>query len=304
MRRPDFFIVGASRCGTTAMSHYLQQHPEVFMALSEKEPHFFGTDLYFANHVRDEQSYLSLFDEARDEKRAGEKSVSYLYSKLAPSEIKAFKPEARIIIMLRNPVDMIHSIHSLLVYIGHENITDFSAALDAEDERRRGLRLPEGASPDEAWQFLYRDKAEFTEQVKRCLDTFGREKVHIVVFEDFIRDTAGAYRDTLSFLDVSLDFQPEFRRFNTNRSVRSLAMHKFIKRPPPSVRSLVKAVTPSRMRERVAAGLLRLNTNKGSRPPLPESLRRKLRAEFFPEIQRLSILLGRDLTHWCREDSS
>ncbi len=83
MRKPDFFIVGAPKCGTTAMKSYLGEHPEIFMPRSDREPHFFGTDLYKRTFIRDEQSYLSLFAEAKNEKRVGEKSVRYLYSEQA-----------------------------------------------------------------------------------------------------------------------------------------------------------------------------------------------------------------------------
>src|SRR5882672_1680365 len=111
MRKPDCFIVGAPRCGTTAMYTYLGQHPEIFMS-ARKEPHFFGTDLSSPALVRDEQQYLSLFAKAQNEKRAGEASVFYLYSQRAAREIHAFCPSARIIIMLRNPVEMMYSLHS------------------------------------------------------------------------------------------------------------------------------------------------------------------------------------------------
>ena len=300
MRKPDFFIVGAPRCGTTAMNNYLQEHPDIFMAASSHEPHFFGSDLYRPNYIRDEQVYLSLFEEAKDEKRVGEKSVGYIYSTRAAKEIKEFTPSAKIIIMLRNPVDVIHSIHSLLVYIGHEDIADFEAALDAEEDRRQGMRLPEGVSPQEAWQFLYRDKGAFTEQVRRYLDAFTRENVHVIIFDDFIHDTTGGYRQTLEFLDVTTAFQPKFQRFNVDRHVRTRVLHSILKRPPQSIRSFVKMVTPFQLRQRVVQGLLGINTIYGTRPPLPERLRRQLQAEYLPEVERLSELLGRDLTHWCQ----
>lgn len=299
MRKPDFFIVGASRSGTTSLKNYLQEHQDIFIPRFAGEPHFFGTDLYSSYHIRDEQSYFSLFNEAKDEKRVGDKSVSYLYSKRAAVEIKEFQPSAKIIIMLRSPVDVMYLLHSRSFYWGRENLADFSAALDAENDRRRGLRLPKGVDLREAWQFLYRDKVRFAEQVQRYLDTFGQENVHINIFDDFVRDTATVYKDTLLFLDVAHDFQLEFRAFNTSRRVRSVAMHKFIKRSPQAVRSFVKTVTPFRLRQRVVNVLLSLNTKHEPRPLLPQKLRGQLEAEFLPEVEQLSEMLGRDLTHWC-----
>ncbi len=114
------------------MYDYLKQHPEIFMP-ERKEPNFFGTDLGLSPYfIRDEKEYLSLFSGARNEKRVGEASVLYLFSKLAATEIKECNPAASIIIMLRNPVDMIHSLHSQYVYNGWEDIVEFEAALDSE----------------------------------------------------------------------------------------------------------------------------------------------------------------------------
>lgn len=300
MRKPDFFIVGGPRCGTTSMRNYLQEHPDVFMARPGHGNHLFSSDLYRPNSIRDEQSYISLFDEAKDEKRVGERSAHYLHSKRAAAEIKEFMPPAKIIIMLRNPVDVIYSMHSLYVYIGLESVVDFEAALDAEEDRRRGLLLPKGVSLREVWRFLYREKAEFTEQVQRYLDVFGSGNVHVIIFDDFVRDTAKVYEETLSFLDVSPSFPPEFQKFNANRRVRSEALHRFIKRPLQPVRSLVKAVTPFQLRQRMVNGLLQLNTKHAPSPPLSQKLRKQLQAEFLPEVEQLSELLGRDLTHWCQ----
>src|SRR5215471_2980035 len=101
MRKPDFFIVGAPKCGTTAIFDYLAQHPEVFLA--PKELHFFGSDLNYPTRKVNEVEYLKWFESAKEERRVGEASVWYFYSQLAPQEIKQFSPDARIIISLRNP---------------------------------------------------------------------------------------------------------------------------------------------------------------------------------------------------------
>lgn len=130
-KTPNFFIVGAPKCGTTAMHIYLRQHPEIFMP-EKKESHFFGSDLNSQYFIRDREKYLSLFSEAKDVKRIGEASVWYLYSKQAAYEIKEFSPSASIIIMLRNPVDMLYAQHSQFLYNGNENIASFEDALNAE----------------------------------------------------------------------------------------------------------------------------------------------------------------------------
>lgn len=137
MKKPDFFIVGAAKCGTTAMYEYLKEHPEIFMPEDAKEPNYFGSDMNYKSSRLTEEQYLSLFSDAKNEKRIGEASVWYLYSKLAASEIKEFCPSARIIIMLRNPVDMLYSLHSELFYGADEDIEDFKTALNAEEVRKK-----------------------------------------------------------------------------------------------------------------------------------------------------------------------
>ena len=109
-RRPDVFIVGAPKCGTTAMAEYLESHPEIYMA--KKEMNVFGADLRFGAQFyrRDLQAYLEEFDTRNGEERAGEASVWYLFSRHAAAEIKAFNPDARIIIMLREPAEMLYSL--------------------------------------------------------------------------------------------------------------------------------------------------------------------------------------------------
>ena len=282
------------------MKRYLGEHPEIFMPRSDREPHFFGTDLYKRTFIRDEQSYLSLFAEAKNEKRVGEKSVRYLYSERAAAEIKKFQPSASIIIMLRNPVDQLHSNHYLRVYRGVDNLVDFEAALEAEEDRSRGLRLPAGRSLRERWSVLYRDVPRYTHQIQRYLDVFDRENVHIIVFDDFVSDLTEVYRETLRFLRVDPDFRPEFRKINPGRRVRSRTVYNLVEDRPQFVRSIVKVIMPYQLRDRILKGLLRLNSSHAPRPPMRPELRRQLQEEFLPEVEQLSKLLGRDLTYWCK----
>jgi hypothetical protein len=125
MRKPDFFIVGAPKSGTTAMYFYLKQHPEIFMP-ERKELHFFGSDFFAPHFVRDLKDYLKFFEGADNKKRIGEASPWYLYSKRAAFEIKEFNPDADIIIMLRNPVDMMYSLRETLRKKGIERASFFS----------------------------------------------------------------------------------------------------------------------------------------------------------------------------------
>lgn len=297
MRIPDFFIVGAPKSGTTAMCAYLRQHPEIFMP-GKKESHFFGTDLNSPRFIRDREIYLSLFSWAKDEKRVGESSVWYLYSKKAASEIKEFSPPASIIIMLRNPVDMLYSQHSQFLYNGNEDIACFEEAINAEDDRKRGLRIPPGVHFIES--LFYRETVKYTEQVRRYYDVFGRENVHVIIYDDFKMDTVNVYRENLRFLGVRGDFQPEFRTINPNKRVRSNILRNLLQNPPQIARVFGKFFMTHTLHQRFVKKLTSFNMKYETRPPMGTELRKRLQAEFALEIEQLSELLRRDLTHWCK----
>ena len=295
MKRPDFFIVGAPKCGTTAMYEYLRAHPQVFMPF-HKEPLFFGADLTTRYGRMSEAQYLDLFEPARPDQRVGEASAWYLYSRSAAREIREFSPEARIVIMLRDPVEVMYAQHSQLLFIAEEVIADFGAALAAEEDRRRGLRLPPGSFRRE--NLYYRDFVHFSEQVKRYFDVFGRERVHVIVFDDVKRDVAGVYRQTLAFLDVSPDFQPVLTPANVNKEVRSGALQRLVFDPPGPVRRLIPWLRRYPLVHRLRGAVVGLNSRTVRRHGMDPELQARLKAEFAPEVERLGTLIGRDLSHW------
>lgn len=297
VRKPDFFIVGAPRCGTTAMQDYLSQHPEIFMP-EAKELHFFGSDLGFSNKRLGEKEYLSYFKNAKNEKRVGEASVWYLYSKLAACEIREFNPSSKIIIMLRNPADVLYSLHSRFLYNGNEDISDFKEALEAEEDRKRGLRIPKTVMVVDT--LYYRDTIRYTEQVRRYFDVFGRENVFIVIFEDFTNKTDEVYKETLSFLGVNQDFQPVFRVVNPNKRIRSRFLSKLLINPPQKLQSFANVLLPSGFRQTVVKTLWTFSTVYEPRTVIDPELRNTLRVEFASDIETLSVLLGRNLTRWTK----
>jgi hypothetical protein len=300
-RKPDFFIVGAPKCGTTAMSQYLAGHPDIFVA--RKEMHHFGADLRFGEQFyrRGMDEYLAEFKAWGNQKRAGEASVWYLYSSKAAAEIKSFNPEARIIIMLRKPVEMLHSLYYSFLWDGNEHLPTFEEALAAQEERRVGRNITRQTYF--AQGLMYREITRFTDQIKRYFDIFGRDRVHIIIYDDIAADTAAVYRRVLDFLEVdSTHVQKDLRAVNTNKFVKSPALRAMLS--DPMVRSVVLGIRPFlpgaifRGMQKVDARIRRLNTRVAGRPPLSLDLRQEMNRWFAPEIERLSALIGRDLSHW------
>jgi hypothetical protein len=297
VKRPDFFIVGAFKSGTTALYEYLRQHPQVFMP-ALKEPMYFGADLTPRYRRMSEHEYLTLFRDAQPEQRAGEASPWYLYSTSAPREIAGFAPAAQIIVMLRNPVDVMHAQHGQLVFNRREDIADFAAALEAEEERRGGERIPAGAIRPEA--LFYRHSVRFAEQVHRWLDVFGRQRIHFVVFDDLVVEPRAAYRAVLEFLAVDPRHEVDLSVYNPSRAARSGRVQAAIFNPPPALRGVVGRLRRLRLAHRLRDALVALNSRRAARPPLDPELRRRLTAELAPQVAELGELIGRDLSAWSR----
>src|SRR5690625_588329 len=138
---PNFFIIGAPKSGTTALSEYLRQHPEVLFS-NPKEPHFFNDD-FSHRHITSLDKYLSCFAHATGEERAlGEGSVFYLYSKTAVSNIVGQSPHAKFIVMLRIPIEAVYSWHWEVLFNHGENLNDFEEAWHAQEKRKQGKSLP------------------------------------------------------------------------------------------------------------------------------------------------------------------
>jgi len=290
---PDFFIVGSPKSATTALFEQLGSHPQIFVP-RVKEPSVFGAEHNPSRRRMSFDEYLALFMDAGNAVRIGEGSTTYLYSRTAPSEIRDFNPNAQIIIMLRDPIEVMHSQHSEAVWSGFEPIRDFAAALEAQDRRRAEGLPPERAGP------YYRDIVDFADHVSRYFDTFGRERVRVIVFDDWIKDTAGAYRQTLEFLEVDPTFVPSFRVVNPNRRIRSDRLYELIREPPWVLQRLTRPIIPAGMRRKIRRTLFELNSVV-SREPLDPAVRARLRTEFAPEIERLGKLIDRDLSAWTRD---
>lgn len=295
-RRPDFFIVGAPKCGTTALDAYLGTHPEIFMA-RRKESHFFATDMPGAAHIRDIERFNAFFSGVGCEKRVGESSVWHLASTEAAANIYRFNPDAQIIVMLRNPLEMIPSLHSQLIYEGYENVRDLKAALALESDRREGRYVPVAAPVP--LQLQYREAASYALQLRRYLDLFGRERVHIILYDDFARAPDLVFRQVLEFLGVTSGVEPEFKRVNANKVVSSLILRDLLKNPPDWIRWMVRRILPVKaFRHGLIRRLGKMNVKVKPRRDVDPDLIESLRLEFLDANQELATLIERDLTSW------
>lgn len=306
---PNLFIIGAPKSGTTSLYVYLKGHPEVHLSPT-KEPNFFAADL--AHDIsgqsfvypRDWPAYLELFERAGAAKVIGEGSTRYMYSERAPALIRATSPNARIVAILRNPVDMLRSLHAHKVAAGTEDLEDFEQALAADLDRRAGRRIPPRSNPRLA---TYRDRARYGELLLRWFEAFGRDRVNVIVFDDLVQQPEGEFRRLLEFLDIDPGYRPAtFASHNVAHGGRRLVRRLTATAPAQWLawRALPSVVGDIRARELVSAfSQSRLRRSGGEGLVVAPELRRRLESELEADVALLSGLLGRDLASlWLGHD--
>jgi hypothetical protein len=286
---PNFFIVGAAKAGTTALHEWLAQHPDVFMS-EVKEPCYFASDLGLPQFWSSDLSrYLSLFTEGAGASVRGESTPSYLLSREAARRIHAFCPEARIVIVIRNPIDAIRSVFAEARKFGLEPERAFADALAASDAGRPELERKPGG----AW-LHYRDVVRYAEQVERYIREFPADQLYIALYDDLQTHPALISSEILNFLNVDAGIAPRLERVNERRAFRSSTVQRLYMRPYS--RGL-PSDAPRRLMP-LWRILRRANLAPVSDPPLEPGLHNDLVGDLGPDIARLGELLNRDLTQW------
>jgi hypothetical protein len=265
-----------------------------------KEPHFFATDLGSYPFIKTLEDYTDLFaGSTSTHLRVGEASVYYLRSSTAIANIREFNPDAKIIAMFRNPVDMVYSLHSQLLYWSEETEPDFETAWRLQERRRQGLDLPSTCREPQLVQ--YAQMGQFGTQTERLLSIFSGDQVKLILFDDFAGSPQRVYEDVIDFLGVPRDNRTEFPRINDNKRARLSWLRDFIRRPPTGLRRAYHRVKETVGAERLGAikkEILTLNTVTEKRPALAPALRAELVDTFRAEVALLSKILNRDLSHW------
>jgi hypothetical protein len=219
-----------------------------------------------------------------------------MYSKTAAQRIAEWQPRMKAILMIRNPVDAAYSLHGQLLWSRTEDIFDFEEAVEAEEDRRAGRRISAMCTAPQ--QLQYTEIFRYTPQIKRFFDAMGRDRVKVIIFEDFTRNTAQVYRQTLEFLDLEPNFQADFKVVNAAKPIAPRFSDFFAKRP--KLRLMVHKVISRPMRRRLI-NLLPYVVKTMDRPSkVSPEVRAKMVPRFRDDLEQLSELLGRDLMHWCK----
>jgi hypothetical protein len=314
--RPNFFLVGAPKAGTTSLYHYLRQHPQICMS-PIKEPNYFASEirignvcegmrdrarrdlealheylrgpmseLRFGGTVSEWDDYLKLFQHARSARAVGEASVCYLWSRTAAVNIFAKAPDARIIAVLRNPADRAFSEYWHAVNAGVTRMS-FRQAIETSLHR-------ESDQFDVFCPFL--DFGLYYEQVRRYLDVFGRDRVRVYLFEDEYRKRPQQMlAEIFDFLGLDRRFTPDMAERRLESQVpQSLALNYLLKRH--GLWERLKSLCPEFLRPPLKALLFQ----RGGSATMDTGDREYLVAYYREDIGKLAELLGRDLSCWLR----
>jgi hypothetical protein len=301
-KTPNFLIIGAAKSGTTAIWHYLRQHPQIylsprkhtrFFAYESEDPGFNGpapTRPTMPYAIADVEAYHALFEGATDETAIGEASHSYLYRPDTAERIRRYAPDMKLIAILRDPAERAYSHYKQMVRNGRERIGDFNLALQIEQERLRDNWWPE---------FHYVRVGLYSLQLRRYFDLFERDQIKVYLYEDLNSDPLGMLRDVFRFLDVDDAFVPEATiRYNASGLPRNEALHLFLQRLR-GVRPIAERLLPERQYRRllrVGGGLHNRNLTRARLSP--EARRRVIDTYLREDILKLQGLIQRDLSAW------
>lgn len=304
MSKVDFFIVGAPKSGTTALYTYLSTHPDIFFP-SHKEPNFFAEDYpNIGGRLKTKSEYEKLFTN-HQQKLAGDASVCYLSSLTAPQAIKSYNPLSKIIIMLRNPIDLFISEHSQLLYSFYENIENPFEAWQMQTLRKENKNIP--ASCREPQTLQYKKVCVLGKNLQRYIKNFDQTKILTIFFEDFVCSPQPVYQTVLRFLELDDDGRKDFPKVNEAKYHKHSWLSKWLISPPgilgtahAKIRQKI-AISDStfiKSIETISRKLTTRNSVKKASHRLSKDEFRVILSELSDDIDLLSSLTGRELSHW------
>ena len=281
---PNFFIVGAPKSGTTNISYYLMQHPQVFMP-ENLEPYYFARlDIpqnYEREIISDEKKYLNLFKNAKNCKAIGESSPVYLYCPHSALEIKNRFPNSKIIISFRNPIKISYSEYFSLKFMGFDKNRSFNELLDSSKEQ---------LDQNEFHIDSLLEAGFYSKHIKRFQKIFSKNQIKIIIFEEYIKNTIPTINSILSFLDIdkSIAFKPAPK--GAYKVPRNFASQKLMNNS--TFRKTAKFIIPTVARQKIGERFL---VKESSRPVLKQNERQRLKEIYQDDVENLAKLLGRSL---------
>jgi len=281
---PNFFIVGAPKAGTTAIFHYLNQHPQIYMS-TRKEPHYFSIKNVLDNDlrkkpIRNKTKYLNLFKNVKNEKIVGEASTSYLADPEAPKLIKKIIPDAKILISIRDPTERTFSAYLMKKNAGLMEST-FHDQIQLELQQEIDLKKPNCTLKE----------GFYSESISRYLNIFDSNQIKIIIFEEWITDPKKKLEEIIKFLKIDIPID-QFKIKNPNpfKNPRG-SVGKFLLQNR-EVKKIAELIIPFSARKNLAKKVL---LKEGIKPKIDEVDRDILKGIFEKDVEQLKSILGRNL---------
>jgi hypothetical protein len=299
MNMPNFLVIGSIRSGTTALYEFLRQHPRVYLT-PQKETNFFAFEgekprfrgpgdrtIFNRDTITDIQSYCKQFEGVTTETAIGEVCPKYLFYSRAAERIYHHIPKAKLIAILRNPVDRAYSHFIMRLRDGFEPCSRFEDAIADEDRRIR-----------ENWgSGMYVQVGFYGRQLKKYYDTFPKEQIRVYLYEDYLADAAKIIGDLFRFIGVDGTFLPDISgRHNVSGIIKNRVYRLLWTRTHP-IRSVIRPILSKGLRHAVSSFFV---NQALVRPPFPMHVREQLIDTYREDILMLQDFIGRDLTHWMR----
>lgn len=295
MTLPNFMIIGVAKAGSTSLYNYLKQHPEIFMS-PVKEPRYFSPEYYTTYYKKagrgniyhegmSLRTYQSLFEDVHKEIAIGEASTEYMFFEKTPKRISVTIPHAKIISILRNPVDRAFSAYCYHLRDGRESLS-FKEALNQEEERIR-----------EHWQvgWFYKAGGFYYEQLKRYYEQFDSKNIKVVLWKDLNEAPQRVCAEIFDFLSVDVRFRPNLTRANKSHLPRNAPLNRLVFKNS-SLKKPLKQLLPSSLYEGVAK--LTKNFFYTEKKQMDTNIRMELVSVYYNDICKLEDLLCIDLSAW------
>jgi len=283
--QPNFFIVGGSRCGTTNMSYYLNEHPQVFIPYGLSEPYYFArldipNNFKRESMIRDYKKYLALFKKANNHRAVGEASSVYLSCPHSASEIKKAFPNSKIIISVRNPIERAHASYFSYKFMKLDK-RSFTEMLDWHENKIKN---------NEFFIDSILESGFYSKHIKRFQENFSADKIKIIIFEEYVKNITPTINSILAFLGIDekmeFDEQPKGAyRVPKNKMAKLLLEN-------ATFRKTATKLIPTITRQNIGDKYFVKQTTK---PPMLQQERERLKKIYESEVKELEILLGKKL---------
>ncbi|WP_076750526.1 sulfotransferase domain-containing protein [Desulfatitalea tepidiphila] len=290
MIKPNFFFIGAPKCGTTSIAFQISQHPNIFIS-DPKEPHFFEKEI--PRGINSLKVYESLFSKAKKHHIiVGEASTGYLYSQTAVPEILKYSTNAKFLVSIRNPYEMAISLHGQALRGGYENQNNFNIAWKLQKNRRMGLNIPKRCPSH--LMLLYENRCALGDQIEKLYQLVSPDKVCIVLFDDLKENPVKFYEKIYDFLDVPCFEASSFPVLNVSSRIRLKFVTDAIKFLGKQKRNfgIYKSFG---IAKRVASAV---STQKLEKPIIKNDVLKDMYDKFMPQIEKLERIFSRSLVAW------